>query len=194
MSGRAGFVLIAGLVACVEPSGKGGGGDRDGGGATVPGGGVEQPKGDVPQVWINEVMTQNQATWQDEAGSFPDWIELWNPNDAPVDLSGWWMSDDGSDPFDWEIPDGVVIEAGEYLVVACDDDAIDGGLHASFHLASEGGEDVVLFGPDTAGNPKVDTVEDLEALLPDQSLARLPDGGATWDFAGAPTPGASNGQ
>ena len=191
MTGRAaGIVLIAGLVACVEPSGgpKPGVGDPG-----LPDGGGPQEQ-DVPQIWINEVMAQNQTAWQDEAGSFPDWIELWNPNDVAVDLSGWWLSDDVGDPLDWEFPQGARIEPNEYLVVWCDDDEIDGELHASFHLASEGGEDVVLSGPDLAGNPVVDELEDMAGQLPDQSLARLPDGGPTWGLADAPTPAASNGQ
>ncbi|MEZ4235638.1 MAG: lamin tail domain-containing protein [Myxococcota bacterium] len=147
---------------------------------------------ELPQVWINEIMAANATTLQDEVGAYPDWIELYNPNDAGVALGGWFLTDDVTDPMKWEVPAGVQIDAGGFLVVFADSDTEEGDLHASFNLDADGGDDVGLFGPEADGTPKIDAVEDMNPAVPDVSLARKPDGGATWEIDGGATPGASN--
>jgi len=67
-------------------------------------------------VIISEVMTDNRTTLADEDGDFPDWIELHNPADEPVDLAGFGLSDDSGDPFKWSFPK-VAIAPGEHLLV-----------------------------------------------------------------------------
>ena len=66
---------------------------------------------------INEVMASNGVTIADEDGDFEDWIELSNPGEETVDLSGWGLSDDFDRPFQWTFPEGAAIEPGEYLLV-----------------------------------------------------------------------------
>jgi hypothetical protein len=182
------LLVFAALAACDG----GGGGKGDDGSPTTGDTGTPPPPGGTDKVWINEVMAMNQGTWADEDLTYPDWIELWNPNDAAVDLGGWWMSDDVDDPFNWQIPDGVTIAPGAYLVIFADDDEIQGDLHASFHIAGLGGEDVALFGPNVLDNPLVDSVEDMSVQSPDISFARMPDGGPTLTLDDTPTPAASN--
>ncbi|HIM68343.1 MAG TPA: hypothetical protein EYM45_07245, partial [Verrucomicrobia bacterium] len=67
-------------------------------------------------VIVSEVMTDNRTTLADEDGDFPDWIELHNPADEPVDLAGFGLSDDSGDPFKWSFPK-VAIAPGEHLLV-----------------------------------------------------------------------------
>jgi len=67
-------------------------------------------------VIISEVMTDNRTTLADEDGDFPDWIELHNPADEPVDLAGFGLSDDSGDPFKWSFPK-VAIAPGAHLLV-----------------------------------------------------------------------------
>ncbi len=45
-----------------------------------------------------------------------DWIELYNPTNAPVDISGWVLQDEGGDAF--KIATSVVIPAQSYVVMA----------------------------------------------------------------------------
>ena len=45
-----------------------------------------------------------------------DAIELYNPNGAPVDLSGWYLTDNYNVPKKYRIVDGAVIPAYGYLV------------------------------------------------------------------------------
>lgn len=48
-----------------------------------------------------------------------DWIELYNYGTSSVDLSGWTFKD-GNDYNGYSIPNGTVLNAGDYLVVAAD--------------------------------------------------------------------------
>lgn len=191
MKSRDTLLILAALMmtACDDNSSADKGGPRDKGGPAD----TDPPvTGEVLQIWINEVMAQNNASWADESGTYPDWVELYNPNDQAVDLSGWWMSDDADDPYDWKIPDGVTIPEHGYLIVFCDDDVDEGPLHASFHIGSTGSEDVILLGPNSAENPVVDLIEDMSIQAPDISLARMPDGGPTLAQDDTPTPAAPN--
>jgi hypothetical protein len=65
---------------------------------------------------INEIMTSNATTISDEDGDFPDWIELYNSGEEPVDLTGWGLSDDTINPFRWVFPQ-VIIQPQEFLLV-----------------------------------------------------------------------------
>lgn len=90
-------------------------------------------------VVINELCAHNLSGLQDGNGAYGDWIELYNPGDAPVDLSGWSISDDKDDPTRWVFPAGTVIE--DYLVLFADSgDGRDpaGYWHTSFALRTRG--------------------------------------------------------
>jgi len=137
-------------------------------------------------------MTDNASALQDN-GTFPDWIELYNAGSETVDLAGFWMTDDLSDIFNWQIPDGVTVGAGQYVVIFADDDTEQGEYHASFQLDQLGGEDIGLFGLNVDDNPLIDSVSDFGLLAEDESLARQPDGSDNWQPTAAPTPGVSNG-
>ncbi|MBX2963337.1 MAG: CotH kinase family protein [Cyclobacteriaceae bacterium] len=65
---------------------------------------------------INEVVASNASIITDEDGEFSDWIELYNTSPSPVNLAGYGLSDNLSQPFKWTFPE-VTIEPGEFLVV-----------------------------------------------------------------------------
>ncbi|HMP73288.1 MAG TPA: CotH kinase family protein [Kiritimatiellia bacterium] len=67
-------------------------------------------------VRINEFMASNGSTLSDEDGDFEDWIELFNFGDDPVDLNGFGLTDNLSNPYKWIFPE-VVIQPGQYLIV-----------------------------------------------------------------------------
>ncbi len=90
-------------------------------------------------VRINEVMASNGATIADEDGEFEDWIELYNYGAAPVDLGGWGLSDNFSNPFKWTFPAGTQIGTGEYVMVwASGKDRTSAPLYLPVDLVSAG--------------------------------------------------------
>ncbi len=144
----------------------------------------------LPPVFVNEVIASNDSIIQDEAGQFEDFIELYNAGDAPVDLSGMWLSDDPGVPRKWQIPGGTVIGAGGFLLIWADNDPGDGPLHATFGLGG-GGETVSLSHTDDEGAVLIDSLT-YPGLLPDQSYGRFPDGSELLEVFCAVTPAAPN--
>ena len=66
--------------------------------------------------WLPGSILINEAL----ANSIPpqvDTIELFNPTGSPVDVSGWWLSDDRFVPQKYQIPAGTIMAAGGYLVL-----------------------------------------------------------------------------
>jgi hypothetical protein len=37
---------------------------------------------------INEVMASHRSTIKDNEGDYPDWVEIYNPGNIPVNLDG----------------------------------------------------------------------------------------------------------
>jgi len=143
-----------------------------------------------PTVVINEFLAKNVSVNQDEMGEFEDWVELYNMGETGLDVGGMYLTDDLSDPTQWRIPDGTIIQAHGYLLVWCDKEEGDGPLHANFKLDKDG-EEIGLFDTDAWSNVLVDSVV-FGAQLPDVSLGRVPDGSEDWLPLDPPTPGAAN--
>ncbi|MCE3280532.1 MAG: C-terminal target protein [Bacteroidetes bacterium] len=88
---------------------------------------------------INEVMPDNQTTQADNYSEYNDWIELYNNSNSAVDLSGYHLSDNASDPAKWTFPAGTMINANGFLIVWADNDTNQvTGLHAHFKLSASG--------------------------------------------------------
>lgn len=99
---------------------------------------------------ITEFMALNNSGLKDEDGDFSDWIEIYNPGENSVDLTGWHLTDDSGNLEKWTFP-AVSIGTGEYLVVfASSKDRKDGTgqLHTNFNL-SGGGEYLALVEADS---------------------------------------------
>ncbi len=140
----------------------------------------------LPPLALNEAMADNTTTIADEAGDFDDWVEIHNTSGVPVSLDGYFLSDRAGDPKAWPFPAGATVPAHGFLVVWCDDEPLEGPLHASFKLSKDG-EGVYLYGTDADRNPLVSSLL-LPALAPDESYGRLPDGGRLLDTFALPTP------
>jgi hypothetical protein len=101
-------------------------------------------------VYISELMVGNDGNVCDSLGHDPDWVELHNPTSAPIDLSGWSLTDRPvMMPQRWSFPPGTVIVPREYKVVFFQPkgEGIDVSnakeLHAGFRLDVKG-EDISL--------------------------------------------------
>src|SRR5262245_61961692 len=86
------------------------------------------------QVVINEVSASNFARFADNFGDYEDWLELYNTTAAPVDVSGWYLSDDPANPTMWPIPAGTIIGANARQIFVCSGRDISGAgwFHTNF--------------------------------------------------------------
>jgi hypothetical protein len=69
-------------------------------------------------ILINELMSSNSGLIFDEDGSTPDWIELNNFGDTPLDLGDFFLSDDPDDLQKWQLPSTVLSPDNQFLVFA----------------------------------------------------------------------------
>ena len=91
-------------------------------------------------VVINEFVASNVDGITDQDGDRSDWIELKNTDAAPVDLTGWYLTDESANLTKWQLP-ATNLPAGEYLTIFASDKnrAVAGQeLHTNFQLADEG--------------------------------------------------------
>ena len=140
-------------------------------------------------LYINEFMASNATTICDSFGSYSDWIELYNSTDTDMDISGFGISDNLSQPMKYRFPDGTTIAAKGYLVVFCsgNEGMQNGELHAPFGLRSYG-EDVVI--ANRAG--RIIDSYSFKNQETDVSVARIPDGAGEFQSNSQPSPGYPN--
>jgi spore coat protein CotH len=143
----------------------------------------------LPRIYVNEIMADNDHAFQDEAGEYDDWFELYNDEEGPVDLTGLFLTDNPSAPRKWPIPQ-VSIPAKGFLVFWADEQASQGPLHTNFKL-SKSGEAVGLFASDAHANVPIDVVVFGEQYT-DVSYGRYPDGAEAQRFFDVASPGGPN--
>ncbi len=120
-------------------------------------------------------------------GEYPDWVELFNGGDAPIDLEGYFLSDNETNLTKWTFP-ALTIPPNEYLFVfASGKDKQEIYVHTNFKL-SRGGETVTLSDPQET---IVDRVE-ISELPVDYAFARDPADSSQWIIVDSPTPGQPN--
>ncbi len=138
------------------------------------------------QVFINEFMASNTGSIVDpDYNESADWLELYNAGNSSVNLSGYFLSDNFSDPSKWQIPAGTQIEAKGFLMIWAD--GYDIGLHTNFKISADGEE----LGIYNSTATLIDTVT-FGLQEPNISMGRKTDGGAEWGVFIQPTPGAAN--
>ena len=133
----------------------------------------------------------------DEDGERADWIELHNRSVRPVNLNGWSLTDDPTQPDKWTF-DNVTIAPGQYLLIFAsnkDRDELDDEqpfLHTNFRLNSDGGH-LALY-PTTSRRYVDGSVYDYPAQLPTLSYGFVPMADGSWAarYMASPTPGAAN--
>ena len=137
-------------------------------------------------VCISEAMSRNKSVLPDENGAYSDWIELYNPTDAPVDLAGWSLTDDATKPKQFVFP-SVTLEAGACLLLYADKtnrvDSDNGVFHLPFSISGDG-ESLRLFDNLT----RLVSVLHVPRLEENQSFGLNEDG--TPAVLDTPTPGA----
>ena len=168
-------------------------------------GGISPPDLAVPgpPPMITEFLAKNQAGLTDEDGSTSDWIEIHNPGTAPLDLSGYHLTDSKSNLTRWAFPEGTLMQPGAYMVVFASgkNRAVAGKpLHTSFSLSggdpggscsNRGGEYLALTGK--AGEVLPPAWDPYPAQSPDVSYGLSAPSAPTSNlYFAIPTPGAPN--
>jgi hypothetical protein len=143
-----------------------------------------QPAATQGSLFINEVLLTPHSNWNcSELGVYTPtsdtWVELYNPQNQPLDLYAAHANiDSGPNTNSFYVPFGSAIAAHGYLTVF--------PRTASSFVATETSTWRLLI-----GSTPIDEVK-LPALGEDQSYARIPDGGSTWQITSAPTIDATN--
>ena len=141
-------------------------------------------------ILINEVLLVPHTVWNcsEPATAHPTindaWIELYNSQNQPFNLYDSRATIDGgpnSPPY--YFPLGATIGPNGFLVL------FPGVLFSSFFPGTPSPETTLRL---VIGGVTIDQVT-VPTLTPDQSYARIPDGGSTWELTGTPTIDASNG-
>lgn len=139
-------------------------------------------------VVINEVMAANKSVVVDEEGDYGDWIELYNTSNQPVNLTGYYLTDEEDTLDRWAFPAGSVIPANGTLVVWADGKAdLSSGLHADFKLSASG-ENVYLVTPELHFADSVTFTDAAD----NASYARSPNGSGGFSWSNNPTFNAAN--
>lgn len=139
-------------------------------------------------VLINEFMADNKTTIQDPAGEYDDWIELYNPTTSPVLLTGRYLTDKPGNLTKWKFTQpNLYLNPGEFLIIWCDENQGQQGIHTNFKLSKEG-EFIAL--TDIDGVSVIDSIT-FGPQTTDISFGRFPDASTNFQFL-SPTPGFSN--
>src|SRR5204862_6952721 len=149
----------------------------------TPGAGNPAPNRPTGGLVINEVLANNVSQIGADSTE-PDWIELYNPTNTIVDLSGMSLSDRLSNPTRWLFPANSRIPAFGYFRVNFDANSSTNATNTGFGLKATG-DAVYLFNRTSAGGALLDSVT-FGIQAPDFSLARVPNGGTNW-LLGNPT-------
>jgi len=144
--------------------------------------------GDDPhaRVVINELLANS------DAAPGVDWIELYNPGPGAVDLSNVYLSDDRDELLQFKIPDGIVLQGGEFM--AFREGTPPDGL--SFALNFSGQTVYVTAATDEAIPQPVRLLDAVSYPVtpPDVTYGRFPDGAESFGLLESATFGSSNTQ
>lgn len=159
-------------------------------------------------VKINEVSPAN-SMYVNEYMKKDDWVELYNTTDADIEASGLYLSDNPAKPQKFQITaeEGVntIIPAHGHLVVWCSKRMSLTQPHASFKLANDNGQQVLLTAGDdfvnanpTLYNAYPDTQRSFTDVITynttaeDNTVGRYPDGANAYYVMRHPTIGKAN--
>ena len=136
---------------------------------------------------INELMASNAGSVMSPAINFDSWIELYNPTEQTINLSGMYLSNNENDLTRWQMPSDIgSVPAKGYVVVWLGSNDIKSN-QAPFKLDCDGGT-IYLSNQDG----QLITSQQYPKALSRTAYARTTDGGEDWGWTDTPTPGASN--
>ena len=137
------------------------------------------------QLFINEILVSNASVNYDpDFFNFASWIEIYNSGGAPVNVSGYYLTDNATIPDKWVVPTAT-IPANGYLIVWAD--KMNTKFHTNFSMSANG-EFIGLYNASTV---LVDSFSFLKQHS-NISYGRTPDGAVTLSSFYKPTPRKTN--
>ena len=130
---------------------------------------------------INEVMVENDSSIVDEYGNRSGWIELFNSNFSPLEISSVYITNDKDNPKLYPVPLGDVntkIAKRQHVVFYTDGEPDKGTFHTNFTLTP--GQDNWIGIYDADGITLIDEVIVPAELVSDNTWARSEDGTGDW--------------
>ena len=143
----------------------------------------------IEELVINEVQASNQNTIEDPFGKFEDWIEIYNPNNSPVFLGEYYLTDDKNAPYQWQLPNET-LPANGFKLIWASGDSTSSNDHASFKV-SKSGEAITLSKKGPITEIFVDFVQ-FGTQSSDYSFGRETDASDVWIEFPIPSPNQTN--
>lgn len=143
------------------------------------------------QVVINEFSAANKSSYADAGGAYNDWLEIYNPTGAAVNIGGWYLSDSPGNLTKWQIPAGVTVNANGFKIFFCSNrgGVFSGQQHTNFKLTQSDTSEVLLL--TNASGVIVDSTTVYPTRV-NHSRGRATNGSGAWSVFQTPTPNASN--
>ncbi len=96
--------------------------------------------GRAQDVIISEIMAANGETLRDEDGESSDWLELHSLEVQPIDLGGYFLTDESDFLTKWLLPPFEIPGGGYVVIFASGKDRAlaDSQLHTNFSLDQDG--------------------------------------------------------
>lgn len=139
---------------------------------------------------INEIMSANVDIYLDPSKNYGSWVELYNPTDQGVTLSGLYVSDDPNNLKKHHLVNRYgALPAHGYALLNFDHFdvfTLEGYRQINDKLDCDGGTIII-----SDGNTII-AQADYPPAISRISYARTTDGGDTWGWTGNPSPGYSN--
>lgn len=144
--------------------------------------------GSHPAPVINEVAANNTDD-PGPNGTFPDWIELYNPTDENLPLTEMSLTDRLDQPREWIFPPSSVIPPKDYTIIYFDNASLPDSTNTGIGLNSAG-DSVYLFDAPSRGGGLLTSVT-FGFQSANLSLSKIPNATGEWHL-GTLTPNAPN--
>lgn len=145
----------------------------------------------VPELFLNEICSINNS-YPDENNQLDDWIELYNADTSTVNIAGYKITNNLSNPSLFTFPQvssQTTMAPGSFKILWADQNTTQGPLHINFTLNETSGGTIGLYAQD--GETLIDQIN-YPALLAGRTFGRFLDGNSNWKLLFYPTPGAPN--
>ena len=142
-------------------------------------------------IFIYEFMASNSMVEVYAGNSSYDWIEIKNTQEFPVDISGYFITDNFNTPTKVKLPNSpglLTIPPNGFLTLICSDNTSLGPNHIVLGLSAQG-ESIAIFAPD--GVTLVDSIR-FQRQIENISYGRDRNNIENWKFFKTPSPNSEN--